>query len=86
MMRKERINIKNKDDSIINNKIKELRATAQASAEKIKYLTYVEKVKNSTRKDAIAFLHKKHAIVHMTAHKIVEDEQSGKIDPVELKR
>jgi len=52
----------------------------------IKYLTYVEKVKNPTRKDAISFLNKKHAIVHMTAHKIVEDEQSGKIDPVELKR
>lgn len=52
----------------------------------IKYLTYVEKIKNPTRKDAIAFLNKKHAIVHMTAHKIVEDEQSGKIDPVELKR
>jgi len=51
----------------------------------IKYLTYVEKVKNPTRKDAIAFLHKKHAIVHMTAHKIVEDEQSGKIDSVKLK-
>lgn len=51
----------------------------------IKYLTYVEKVKNPTRKDAIAFLNKKHAIVHMTAHKIVEDEQSGKIGPIKLK-
>lgn len=51
----------------------------------IKYLTYVEKIKNPTRKDAIAFLQKKHAIVHMTAHKIVEDEQSGKIDSVKLK-
>lgn len=51
----------------------------------IKYLTYVEQMKNPTRKDAIAFLQKKHAIVHMTAHKIVEDEQSGKINPVKLK-
>ncbi len=51
----------------------------------IKYLTYVEKIKNPTRKDAIAFLEKKHAIVHITAHKIVEDEQTGKIDPVKLK-
>ncbi len=51
----------------------------------IKYLTYIEKIKNPTRKDAIAFLQKKHALVHITAHKIVEDEQSGKIDPVKLK-
>ena len=51
----------------------------------IKYLTYVEKIKNPTRKNAIAFLQKKHALVHITAHKIVEDEQSGKIDPVKLK-
>ena len=51
----------------------------------IKYLTYVKKIKNPTRKDAIAFLEKKHAIVHITAHKIVEDEQTGKIDPVKLK-
>lgn len=38
-MWKDRINIQNKEDSIINNKIKELKATAQASAEKIKYLS-----------------------------------------------
>jgi hypothetical protein len=51
----------------------------------IKYLTYVEKMKNPTKKDAIAFLQKKHALVHLTAHKIVEDEQTGKIDPIKLK-
>ena len=38
-MWKDRINIQNKEDSIINNRIKELRATAQASAEKIKFLS-----------------------------------------------
>lgn len=51
----------------------------------IKYLTYVEKIKNPTRKDAISFLEKKHAIVHMTAHKIFQDEQNGEIDSVKLK-
>jgi len=42
--------------------------------------------KPNSRKDAINYLQKKAAIAHMAAHKIVEDEQSGKIDRVKLKR
>lgn len=40
--------------------------------------------KPSMREDAIKYLEEKHAIAHMAAHKIVEDEQAGKIDPVKL--
>jgi hypothetical protein len=36
--------------------------------------------------NAISYLEEKHAVAHMAAHKIVEDEQSGKIDPVKLKK
>lgn len=42
--------------------------------------------KPCSREDAINYLEKKHAVAHMAAHKIVEDEQSGKIDPVKLKK
>jgi len=42
--------------------------------------------KPCSREDAISYLEKKHAVAHMAAHKIVEDEQSGKIDPVKLKK
>ena len=41
--------------------------------------------KPSTREDAVKHLEEKAALAHMAAHKIVEDEQSGKIDPVKLK-
>lgn len=37
---------------------------------------------NATRDDAIAYLQEKHADAHMAAHKIVEDEKSGKIGRV----
>jgi hypothetical protein len=39
-----------------------------------------------TREDAIKHLEEKTALAHMAAHKIVEDEQSGKIDPIKLKK
>lgn len=42
--------------------------------------------KPCSREDAIKYLEEKHAVAHMAAHKIVEDEQSGKIDPVKLKK
>ena len=41
---------------------------------------------NATREDAIKHLEKKHAVAYMAAHKIVEDEQSGKIKPIKLKK
>lgn len=39
-----------------------------------------------TREDAIIHLEEKAALAHMAAHKIVEDEQVGKIDPIKLKK
>lgn len=39
-----------------------------------------------TREDAIKHLEEKTALAHMAAHKIVEDEQSGKVDPIKLKK
>lgn len=36
--------------------------------------------KDATREDAIAYLEEKHAQAHVIAHKVVEDEQEGKID------
>lgn len=42
--------------------------------------------KPCTREDAIKHLEEKAALAHIAAHKIVEDEQSGKIDPVKLKK
>lgn len=38
--------------------------------------------KDATREDAIKFLQEKHDMAHLAAHKIVEDEKSGKIKPV----
>ena len=51
----------------------------------IKYLKFVDKVKNPTREDAIKLLEKKYTLIHLATHKIVEDEQSGKIKKVNLK-
>lgn len=39
-----------------------------------------------TREDSIKHLEEKAALAHMAAHKIVEDEQSGKIEPIKLKK
>lgn len=39
----------------------------------------------NAREDAIRYLEEKAALAHLTAHKIVEDEQSGTIEPIELK-
>ena len=38
--------------------------------------------KNATRQDAVKYLELKHSIAHAAAHKIVEDEQSGKFERV----
>ena len=39
-----------------------------------------------TRYNAIKYLEKKQAVAHVAAHKIVEDEKSGKIDSVKLRK
>lgn len=38
--------------------------------------------KNATRQDAVKYLELKHSIAHAAAHKIVEDEQNGKIEEI----
>lgn len=42
--------------------------------------------KDHSREAAIQYLEEKAALAHMAAHKIVEDEKAGKIDPVKLKK
>ncbi len=42
--------------------------------------------KNASREEAITYLEEKHAISHMAAHKIVEDERAGIIKPVRIKK
>ncbi len=44
------------------------------------------KGKDATREAAIQYLEEKAALAHMAAHKIVEDEQKGKIEPVKLNK
>ncbi len=39
-----------------------------------------------SREDAIKYLEEKAMLAHLAAHKIVEDEKSGKINPVKLKK
>ena len=50
----------------------------------LRYLR-TNKDKNATREDAIKFLEENVDMAHEIAHKIVDDEQSGKIDPIKLK-
>lgn len=42
--------------------------------------------KPDSREDAIKYLEDKASMAHMAAHKIVEDEKSGKIKPIKLKK
>lgn len=42
--------------------------------------------KPNSKEDAIHYLEEKAAVAHIAAHKIVEDEQNRKIDPVKLKK
>ena len=41
--------------------------------------------KSCSKKDAVNYLDEKATLAHMAAHKIVKDEQSGKIDQIKLK-
>lgn len=42
--------------------------------------------KETSREDAIKYLEEKHSIAHVAAHKIVEDERSGKIKQLKVKK
>lgn len=42
--------------------------------------------KPSSREDAVKYLEEKAALAHIAAHKIVEDEKSGKIETVKLQK
>lgn len=50
----------------------------------LRYLITEKGMKNATREDAISFLEEHQDLAHLMAHKIVEDEKSGKIKPVKL--
>lgn len=52
----------------------------------LRYLKYEKGEKNATKDDAVALLEDFNALAHMMAHKVVEDEKSGKIKPVKLKK
>lgn len=52
----------------------------------LRYLIYEKEQKNATREDAIKYLEDKHAEAHIMAHKVVEDEQSGKIKKQKIKK
>lgn len=52
----------------------------------LRYLRYEKGEKDATRNDAIALLEDFNALAHMMAHKVVEDEKSGKIKPVKFKK
>ncbi len=52
----------------------------------LRYLRYEKGEKDATREDAIALLEDFNALAHMVAHKVVEDEKSGKIKPAKLKK
>ncbi len=42
--------------------------------------------KDATREDAIKFLEENNESAHLIAHKLVEDEKSGKIEHIDLKK
>ena len=45
----------------------------------LRYLRYEKGEKDATKEDAIALLEDFNALAHIMAHKLVEDEKSGKI-------
>jgi hypothetical protein len=49
----------------------------------LKYLRLNED-ENATREDAIQYLEEHKSLAHLAAHKIVEDEKTGKNEPVDL--
>ena len=49
----------------------------------LKYLRLNED-ENATREDAIQYLEEHKSLAHLAAHKIVEDEKTGKTESVDL--
>jgi len=45
----------------------------------LRYLKYEKGEKNATKEDAVALLEDFNAFAHIMAHKLIEDEKSGKI-------
>jgi len=52
----------------------------------LRYLRYEKGEKNATKEDAIALLEDFNALAHIMAHKLVEDEKSGKIKLIRPKK
>jgi hypothetical protein len=69
----------------MNKKFQGYEISEEDIAATLRYLQANEK-KDATREDAIKYLEDKHAVAHMAAHKIVEDEQSGKIAKQKVKK
>ena len=49
----------------------------------LKYLRLNED-ENATREDAVHYLEEHKSLAHLAAHKIVEDEKTGKTEPVDI--
>ena len=64
----------------------EFKITEQEIDSALRYLRFEKGEKDATKEDAIALLEDFNALAHMMAHRLVEDENSGKIEPVELKK
>lgn len=62
----------------MTNKFQGYEISEEDIAKTLNYLRTNEN-KDATREDAIKFLEEQHAKAHIAAHKIVEDEQTGKI-------
>jgi hypothetical protein len=60
--------------------------TEQEIDSALRYLRFEKGEKDATKEDAIALLEDFNALAHMMAHKLVEDEKSGKIKQVKLKK
>lgn len=60
--------------------------TEEDTTSALRYLIYEKKLENATREDAIKYLEDKHAEAHIMAHKVVEDEQGGKIAKQKVKK
>lgn len=51
----------------------------------LKYLRLHED-KNATREDAVKYLEEHQSLAHLAAHKIVEDEKSGKTNTIDIEK
>lgn len=70
----------------MTNKYIGFKITEKEIASALRYLKHEKGENDATENDAIALLEDFNALAHMMAHKVVNDERSGKIKPVKLKK